>query len=256
MIKMTKMKRFLAATVAVVMLIAMTGCSLGKKLTAYGLYSKFAKDIKNAGGMEADVAAKVSFNIMGMDMSVDIPMNLKMVGKDSQVSVEILEAETVTTILGDMTYIESGDLKIKYKTPTDTEEGEKPAIDISSMSELSKEIFEGVEIIKYDDGTAEIIVDIPMSEAMGLMGGVAQEADIGNMNFGDANAVFRFNKENSMTHMIVSCDFSVEESGVSLSGTMEIDYEFINLGTTPEIKLAYPESEYTEVGADEADSLV
>ena len=233
------MKRILSVGIALVLCASMLcGCELGDKITAFGLYTRAMKTIRNAGGYEIDCVVSIDFDIAlldGLDLAMN--MNLKQNGDNSQVSVIIGDETTVmtTTRIGDDIYVSTGILKQRFTANDSYTDSDK--IDISAVPKITEEIFDTVEVIRNEDGTKSLVMEIDGSYVTSFLGEIAgdrlgEEADI---TFDDAELTMNFDSKGNLEGMVLACDAVYKILGFPISGTITADYTFINFGTAPEI---------------------
>lgn len=243
------MKRFLALLIALTTALAFTGCAFTNNLTAYGLYSKAQKTIEKAGGCEADIKMKVSFDFLEELMSMDMEYNVKQNGESTK-TVAVVEGEEITTTIidGKTLYMEAGGEKIKFNIPEDSDVTEESLTE-SEMLNLSEELFEDIVVIKNDDGTKEVVLLLD-SENLGdsvtsLLGDMG---DMEGVTFENITYAMKFDKKNNLTSAEILFVMVMDILGTEIKGDISMECTFINFGEAPEIVLNYPEGEYEDGG--------
>lgn len=251
--KRSLLAKISAFAVAIVMALSMTACAFTDAITAYGLYAKAAKTIKEAGGVETDTVMTISMNILGGDISQAVNMNTKQNGKDNQTITTVNGVSTVTTTIGDYIYIESNGKGTKYhvtKESSENDDGEEE----KALPELSKDIFEGIEVDKTEDGRRSITITVDESTAAEIMAEKMGETEGTDVSISGMVISFFFDKNGNLETMSISCDMSITVLGMSIPAKVNADMTFVNLGTAPEIALGLAEEEYEDGGEYTGDS--
>lgn len=236
-------KAFLTA-VAILVAISLTGCAIFDTLTAYGLYSRAVSKIEKAGGFNVDCVVAMSFNVLGEDITMDMSINVKTNQDSAQYSVDMAGESVTSTYIDDKIYVEYGDYLIFY-TSTDTDLMEELFGDYDIPS-VTKDTLEGVEVVRNDDGTKEIVFSFDDESMQEIFGTIVSDLD--NVTVEDVVYTMVFDKKNNLSAMTVDCNLSYDILGYTMTGKMNMEYTFIDFGTAPEITLAHDESEYEDGG--------
>lgn len=241
-----KIIRVCQAAVLLLVCLALCSCTFFNALTAYGLYSQAAKKLEKAGGYEADCVMTMSFDILGEEISTSIPMNVKQNGDDVQSTTEVSGEKVVSTRIGDTVYVEYDGAGIKYHVSEQNDESTDEILGNAELPQLSKEVFENIEIVNGENGSKSISIELDGDTAKQLLGSFLGESEALTLD----NIAFEmvFDKKNNIENMKITCLATIEVMGVSTSGEVSADYTFINFGQAPEITLNYPESEYEDGG--------
>ncbi len=241
-----KIIRACQAAVLLLVCLALCSCTFFNALTAYGLYSQASKKLEKAGGYEADCVMTMSFDILGEEISTSIPMNIKQNGDDTQSTTEVSGENVVSTRIGDTVYVEYDGAGIKYHVSEQNDESADEILGNAELPQLSKEVFENIEIVKGENGSKSISIELDGDTAKQLLGSFLGDSEALTLD----NIVFEmvFDKKNNIETMKITCLATIEVMGVSTSGEVSADYTFINFGEAPEITLNYPEPEYEDGG--------
>lgn len=244
---MDHMKKFFSLTAAAVLLcISLAGCTLGKKLTAFGLYSRAAAKIAEAGGFEADCDVKMS--IGDLDETTAMNINIKQNGKDIEMSLASGGQNiSRTVIIGRDLYLETaGDIKLKYALPeSDTAAVESVA---DGLPKLAEDVFESVDVAENDeDGTKSVTVNISGETAAEMFGSFGQSG-LEGMSFDSAEITMYFNKNDDLDSMKATAVGKMTVLGFELGVGVDADYRFVNFGEAPVIELPEDADEYTDMG--------
>ncbi len=226
--------------------LALCSCTFFNALTAYGLYSQAAKKLEKAGGYEADCVMTMSFDVLGEEISTSIPMNVKQNGDDTQSTTEVSGEKIVSTRIGDTVYVEYDGAGVKYHVSEQSNEAVDGILDNAELPQLSKDVFENIEVVKGEEGSKSISIELDGDTAKQLLGSFLGDSEALTLD----NIAFEmvFDKKNNIETMKITCLATIEVMGVSTSGEVSADYTFINFGEAPEITLNYPESEYEDGG--------
>lgn len=239
------MKRFLALLIAVSLALTLCSCGLFEKVTAFSLYSKAYKTLKEAGGYEANCTIGVSFDIFGEPLGTDTQMNIKQNSESVQITSTVAGATVLTTYMYETVYVELEGTKIRYSASAETDGSLAEKLETIDIPELAKDLFESVEIVENEDKTKEISVSLTAEQASELLGSVTEDA---TLTLGNIVYTMKFSEDNELTNMYLVCDATTEILGVSLGGTISAEYEFVNFGTAPDIKLPSAYEEYEDGG--------
>lgn len=240
------MKRIIAVILVITLaLTALSGCALKKKLTAFGLYSKAVSTIRDAGGMEADCAMVMDLSLLSVEMN----MNIKMNGDDSEITLSMGgEQLTKTTTVGDTVYIEASGIK----TCMPKEESSHLTKDeISALPKLTEDMFNDIEIVEDENGGKALTVSIGGDTLSSVFESFSSEA-LEGISFNDAEVTMYFNSDDEIESMHVDSNAEMSSMGLSMKMNIVIDYTFINLGTAPEINVPEDADEYVFVDMNEA----
>lgn len=246
------MKKIACIAVAMVILaLSLSSCALFEAATAYSLYSKAMKTIETAGGFEADCKMNMSMNILGEELVTSYDMNIKQNGDNMKMTMEVEGLETETVVIGDTVYAKIGDEKIKYIAKTE----EQAAILESEMSDivpdLAESVFEGIDVIKSEDGKKAITLTLDDETAKKLMGALADEesAELSeSMSLENIFLTMKFSEKNVLEGMTFDCDMIIEVLGMKMTSHVALDYVFVNFGEAPEISAPADADTYTDGG--------
>ncbi len=246
------MKKIACIAVAMVILaLSLSSCALFEAATAYSLYSKAMKTIEKAGGFEADCKMNMSMNILGEELVTSYDINIKQNGDNMKMTMEVEGLETETVVIGDTVYAKIGDEKIKYIAKTE----EQAAILESEMSDivpdLAESVFEGIDVIKSEDGKKAITLTLDDETAKKLMGALADEesAELSeSMSLENIFLTMKFSEKNVLEGMTFDCDMIIEVLGMKMTSHVALDYVFVNFGEAPEISTPADADTYTDGG--------
>ena len=232
------MKRIVALTISVIIaLTAITGCAFKKQLTAFGLYTKAVNTIREAGGMEAECKAVLDLSLI----KVGIDMNIKQNGSDSEVTV-IMSGEQVskTITVGDMVYTDAAGVKTRSPkaAPADDSIG-----DISALPKLAEDLFTDIEIVEDENGGKALTIVIGSDTIAALLGEGAEIID--GIDFDDCEMTMYFDADDNIKSMHLESDAAMDFSEFEMKISLTVDYDFINLGTAPEISIPEDADDYT-----------
>ena len=239
--------RIAAAAVAAVCVISFAGCELGKTENAYTLYRSAAEAIEQANGYEVNCDMNMSFEFLGEEMSTDVDMNIKQSGNVSKIVTYFDGEEIVTTTTEDAVYVEYLDAKTKYSLSDELKESMN-AVDssFSDIPVLTEEMLEGLEIADNGDGTRSIVVELDSDNAAKMLGSFMGEDQ--SVSFDGVTLRMDFDEDDMLCSMHLDCGIVMNVSGIEITGNETVDYEFVNMGKTPDVSLNYPEEEYTDGG--------
>lgn len=241
------MRKILAIVLAAVMMLSLCSCSLFDNLTAYGLYLKAMNDIEKAGGLDVDSVVNMSIGMLGQSVDITMDMSVKQNGDDMYMEVdygELLGVSMVMTVIDGYAYVESDGVKVKYAIP-EGEEEELKEEQLGQIPELAEEAFEGIEIVKNDDGTKQISLLINESAINSILGTVLGETDE-SANIEDVLYTMTFDKDNDLISAVISMDMDMTTSGIEATASIDMECVYNNIGTAPEITLPADTSEYEE----------
>lgn len=237
------MKRLIAFTLAIIICMGiLSGCTLKKRLDAYGLYAKAAKDIKDSGGVEAECSLTMDMSIL----SVTVDMYVKMAGSDYylKLSMPFLEEEMEMVCVDGYLYTDNGSTKVR--TPAPSNDGKSDGILL--MPEIAKEIFADVEVVEADDGSKSITSEIDQEVFNKLMAVFSDETGTDPLSEGmslkNATLTMNFDKNDTVTGMKVSAEAGTSQQGIDFNFPLEVEYKFINLGEKPEISAPEDADDY------------
>lgn len=232
------MKRIITIILTLSLVLgAFSGCALKKQLTAFGLYSKAVNTIRDAGGVEVECTAVMDITLL----SVEMDMNIKQNGKNSEVTVSMGgEQISKTAIVDGMVYVEANGMKICYPQPSEDKPG---SADISALPKLAEDLFNDVEIVEDENGGKALTVSVSGDTLASVLGSAAEALE--GLQFDDAELTMYFNADDDIESMHMTGSAQMSAIGISMNVGMEIDYRFINLGTAPEITPPDDADEYT-----------
>lgn len=233
------MKRIACIVLSMVILaLSLSSCALFEAVTAYGLYSKAMKTIEEAGGFEADCKMSMSMDILGQAVETSYDMNIKQNGDNMKMTMEILGAVTETVVIGDTVYAKIGNEKIKYVAVTE-EQNEILESEMNDvLPDLAESVFEGIDVIKSEDGKKAITLTLDDETAKKLMGAMADEESMELSEAMSLENIFftmKFSSKNVLESMTFDCDMTVDVLGMGLTSHMALEYSFINFGEAPEV---------------------
>ena len=245
------MKKAISIIIAAVIVIsALTGCTAGSKLTAYELYSKAVNDIREAGGYEVNSIMTTTYEgELFADANTTMELNTRQAGNISSVSVGY-DGETVTTtILGEDVFIDTPESKMRYKLTS----GQKPA-DVApernAIPEIGEDLFEGVEVIKNDDGSKTFTITASGDHINSFTNNQSLAdllaSDIGDMSIENIEVIFVFDKKDTIVSIEITEKIVVSYSFISINSTLHNIYTFVNVGTAPKIETPNPD-DYEQV---------
>lgn len=243
------MRKITALALCVLMVLsafAFTSCA--KEPTAYELVYEAMEKMSALDSLELEQKMDMKMDMMGMTM--DVPMSVKIKGKHIKSDSPILRADMTTTMMetsvDSVVYIESGyvfltSLSDSYKMKlADVEQEYNVLEDLTSVFRCPAEsVFEGVEIIKNDDGTRTVSLALTQEDyfaAYGdhsatLLGELGLE---GNASFTDIKIDITVNKEGYLCGFKMSCGIAVTvtEMGMDIpvTATVAIDSKYYNFG--------------------------
>lgn len=241
-----KIIRLCQAAAVLLVCLALCSCTLFNSVTAYGLYSQAAEKLEKAGGYEADCRISFSMELMGEVYKTAINMNCKKNGDDAQCIEDVGGEKLITTRIGNTIYIDDGETGIKYSVSGDEDDDAAAIFGSADIPVLSKEVFENVEIIKNDDGTKSVSVDIDKETAEKFFSRIFTGSDDGSMD--NISYTMVFNEKNDLKSIEIGCSVTVTDMGETSSSEISAVYTFVNLGEAPEITLNLNESEYEDGG--------
>ena len=236
---------FAVAAAVVIAAASLSGCSLGKKLTAFGLYSRAASKIANAGGFETD--CDITFGMRDLEIaSVTMKMNLKQNGSDSQYTLmQNGSPVSTTTVIDRELYTDTAGVKLKYTLPEDAVS--KNVSEISALPKLAEEVFDSVDVIEDESGGKSVTVNITGETAGQLLGDLTGSG-FESLSFESADVTMNFNGENDLEGMTVTAKANVTVLGFTLGADMTADYRFLNFGEAPKIGPPEDAEDYLDMG--------
>lgn len=230
-------KKILSVAVVLVLCLSLVSCGLGDKLTAFGLYSKAAKDFAKAGGYEAEASITMDMQILKLTMD----MHLKQNGKNSNVVVS-LDGETISTvtIIDGVMYSDTAGYKVKSAILEEEAED-----DSDFLPDLAESLFENIEI-EQDGENKKITLNVDDETVLDIMK-ASGEADVfDGASFEDAVMTMVFDKDDQLSEILFSGTAAVSESGVTMNMGFEMVQKIINYGEAPEVTLPEDADEYID----------
>lgn len=244
------MKRtFCVILATVVFALSLCSCALFDAVTAYGLYSKAMKTFKEAGGFEADCVVSLSMNVLGQEVLTSYGVNVKQNGSNVKMTMDSEGLVTETTMIDRTVYVNAVGQKLKYTISSD----KTLTMDLNRiMPELKENVFEGIDVIRNDDGTKAVSVELEQEVVKKIFSTLIEEEDTGiseAMSFENILFTMNFSKDNELESVALDCDMIVDILGMNLTSHVTIEYTLINFGTAP--KVAAPEDADSYIDAGE-----
>lgn len=242
------MRKILALVLALAMTLSLCSCALFDNLTAYGLYLKAMKDIKDANGMDVDAVINMSMDMLGQSIDFAMDMSVKQNGDNMYMMVdygELLGMALEMTVVDGYAYVNTEGVKVKYAIPEE-EKAELQQDQVGQIPELTEDVFEGVEIVKNDDGTKQISFVINEGAMNGVIETLLGETD-DTVSIDEVLYTMTFDKDNKLISAVISMDMDMTSSGITVGATIDMECIYNNIGTAPEVALPADASEYTEM---------
>ncbi len=252
------MKKLLSIILVLTMCLGLCSCSFLENVTAASLYAKAVKTLSEAENYEADCKMTMGIGILGINMDMTFDINMKLAGKNMQVYMNILEQEVISTYLDGFMYVDILGQSIKYSVDETTiVEEELMSESISTnIPEIAADILEATEVIENEDGTKELSVALTDEQSEKLLG--VATAMYTEMTFENTVFTLKFDADNNFTGMSIKSDYVANDAGLEMTGDVEAEYQFINIGEIPEILLPNDAASYTDGGRyeDSNNSLI
>lgn len=239
------MKRIISVILSVIILaLSLSSCALFEAVTAYGLYTKAMKTIEKAGGFEADCTMVMGIELLGEVLEIESTMNMKQNGDNSATVTDSYGVKTETVVFDGVVYSNVSGVKTKYPVPEDDESTEDEESDVASnigiveLPELTKEVFENIEVTMNEDGTKAISIALDAESAKSLLGSMEDLESIGegeDVTFENIVLTLGFTEKNVLDTMSFSADIIASVMGIELDSNISAEYKFVNFGTAPEI---------------------
>lgn len=265
------MKKFSAIALSLILIVSCFAfASCGKEPTAYELISSAVEKSSALSDIEMEQSVNMKMDMMGMSMDVPITMTLK--GKSINTDNALYYTSATTSMMGmtvdSVVYIEGKDVYTLtmgegFKLHLDSLDGEYDiAKDLTSVFFCpSESVFEGVEVVKNEDGTRSVSFDITQEEYVNayrayydsLMSDVGAGSDAAKLS--DIKVTVTVNKDGYICAYKMSCNVQakVTEMGmdIDVSATVSTDIKFVNIGG--DVTITPPEGyqSFTALGADE-----
>ena len=246
-------KRIFALLTALVCIFAIASCG---KETAYSLYNESVEKLNAANGYEVNVKTDIKVEVAGQTQDNTIEMKLKANGNnlamDTNVDVMGESVEVSVVYVDGTAYTTMGD--VKYKASVSLEELKNDSGMASfELPGMTEEDLKEIELKEDGDNRSFTVTlkgdDVKnFMENMGdLTDGIFDEGV--EFSFGDMTLEYTFNKDSVMTNMTADLSASAEVGGQSISMTLKMVYDIVNIGTAPTITAPADADSY--ISADE-----
>ena len=265
------MKKILSLALTLMLIFscfAFTSC--GKEPTAYELILSAVEKSSALSDIEMEQSLNIKMDMMGMSMDVPITMTLK--GKSIDSENALYYSSATTSMMGmtvdSVVYIEGKDVYTVtmgegFKLSLDSLEGEYDiAKDLTSVFFCpSESVFEGVEVVKNEDGTRSVSFDMTQEEYVNAYRAYYDSmiSDVGagpdDAKLSDIKVTITVNKEGYISAFKMSCNVqaTVTELGMDtdVNAAISTDIRFVNIGGKVTITPPEGYQSFTALGGDE-----
>lgn len=236
------MKKITSVILAVCMLlsvVALAGCSETPASLVNGAMAKMS-DLTS---LEAKMDAEIKMSMMGVDMSMPIDMHMIIEDAKSETPVSSVKAEMSfmgETVAMDM-YIDAQGWAYmtvdgeSYKVNAAAAAEELPlSTDLATdmVTQFPEEYFEGVEIVKDDDGSKSVTLVLTAEQYAELFG---ETLDSLTESMGAGITIKNVTLEISVkggyvVEYDIEFDLDMSVQGTTLAASMDVDIDYINPG--------------------------
>ncbi len=164
-------KKLLALALALCLLIGCTACAAVEKVTAFAMVHGAVEKTRALDAMDCTLDMQMDVTAEGMTMSVPVEAAIKAKGlqgdapvASSAVTTKMLGMEMTVSMYqeGEWAYVQMGGEEYKVNVASVEASEYDYTDDVSAMlKDLPEELFEGIEAVKNEDGSATVTVPIP-----------------------------------------------------------------------------------------------
>lgn len=258
------MKKIISLALSIMLLVSCFAfASCGKEPTPYELISSAVEKSAALTDVEMEQTVNMKMDMSGISMDIPITMTLKGkdINTDNAVYYSLVKTEMMGMSVDAVIYVEGDDIY----TVTMGEGFKVTGSDMLEEYDISKDIsavfyspaestFEGVEIVKNEDGTSSVSLALTQDEYMNayrpyydsLMGEVGLGSD---STLSDIKITVTVSTDGYICGFKMSCGLSmtVTEMGMNIpvTATLDTDIKFVNIGkdvviTPPEGYQSFP----------------